>query len=129
MADNNDYTCRHVAYNMWRVLEDHRALGSLSRARLFDMMNSHNQRLSLNNIEEPFSRKRHFPLQFWTPDELGMNDAFKPATLKAGYNANPLDPNYVPPVSTCPATTCPANSAGVAAFSAILLILSLVLFI
>jgi catalase len=127
MADNNDYTCRHVAYNMWRVLEDHRALGSLSRARLFDMMNSHNHRLSLNNVEEPFSRKVHRGLQFWTPDELGMNGAFKPATLKAGFNGNPLDPNYRPP--TCPSTTCPTNGSAVAAFSAILLLLSVVLFI
>jgi len=128
MADNNDYTCRHVAFNMWRVLEDHRALGSLSRARLFDMMNSHNHRLSLDNVQEPFTRRRHPGYQFWTPDELGMNDAFKPATLKGGYAGNLFtDPNV--PNPPCPATTCPPagnNSATAFGFSAILLLLSLV---
>jgi hypothetical protein len=94
MQDNNDYTCRHVAYNMWRILEDHRALGSLSRARIFDMMNSHNHRLSLNNVQEPFTRRRHPGYQFWTPDELGMNDAFKPATLKMGHPGSMADPIY-----------------------------------
>jgi hypothetical protein len=128
VADDNDYTCRHTAFNAWRVTEDHRALGSLNRARLFDMMNSHNHRLSLDNVEEPFTRRKYPGLQFWTPDELGINDAFKPATLKAGFNGNPTDPNYQPPVQSCPATTCPqGNSATSFVFSAILLLVLVLL--
>ena len=127
ITDNNDYTCRHVAFNAWRVIEDHRALGSLNRARLFDMMNSHNHRFSLNNVQEPFTRRTHPGLQFWTPDELGINNGFKPATLKAGFNGNPLDPNYVPPVQSCPACPPKEGSAAAFAFSAVLLILSVVL--
>jgi catalase len=127
IADNNDYTCRHVTINAWRVTEDHRPLGSLNRARLFDLMNSHNQRLSLDNLEEPFTRRRHPGLQFWTPDELGINENFKPATLKAGFFGNPIDPNYTPTAQSCPAQSCPpkVGSARSLVFSAVLLVLSL----
>jgi len=125
---NDDYTCRHVAYNAWRVTEDHRPLGSLNRARLFDLMNSQNHRFSLNNVEEPFTRRKHQPLQFWTPDELGINSNFKPASLKVGYQGNP-GPYVAPPVAqTCPAQSCPPpNSARALVFSAVLLVLSLVI--
>jgi catalase len=82
MADNNDYTCRHVAYNAWRIPEEHRALGSLSRARLFDMLNSQNHRLSLDNAIEPVTQKYIQGVQYLAPDELGLNENFKGFRLK-----------------------------------------------
>jgi len=83
-------TCRHAAMNVWRVTEEHRPLGSLNRARLFAMMNSQNQRLSLDNVVEPVTQKRHPGLQFWVPEELGINQNFAPAKLKLGFPGNPF---------------------------------------
>jgi catalase len=123
---DDDYICRHAAFNAWRVIEDHRPIGSLNRARLFDMMNSHNHRLAINNVQEPFTRRRYPGLQFWTPDELGINDQFKPATLKGGFSGNLLSPDV--PAPPCPDTTCPPrNSAASVAISALLLAASLLL--
>jgi hypothetical protein len=82
-------TCRHNTMNAWRVLPEHRPLGSLNRARLFAMMNSHNQRLSLDNAVEPVTGLRHPGLQFWTPDELGINTLFTQPRIKSGFPGNP----------------------------------------
>jgi len=116
-----DPTCRHAAMNAWRVLEEHRPLGSLNRARLFAMMNSHNQRLSLNNVVEPVTGLRHPPFQFWLPEELGINANFTPAKLKVNFPGNPLQytlgDNQAGPGSTIytnqvPTGTPKGNSAG-----------------
>jgi catalase len=88
-TDNNN-TCKHTAMNAWRVIEDHRPIGSINRARLFAMMNSHNQRLSLNNVVEPITGLKHPGFQFWTPDELGINTQFTYARIKDGFPGNPL---------------------------------------
>lgn len=83
-------TCRHLAMNVWRVTEEHRPLGSLNRARLFAMMNSQNQRLSLDNVVEPITQKRYPGFQFWVPGELGVNENFRAAKLKENFPGNPF---------------------------------------
>jgi catalase len=89
MLDNTDALCRNVAFNAWRVIDEHRPLGSLSRARLFDMMNSQNQRLSLNSIIEPTSPRYYPGVQYLAPDELGINEAFKGFRIKTdGFALN-----------------------------------------
>jgi catalase len=87
---DTDVQCRHGAMNAWRVLEEHRPVGSLNRARLFAMMNSHNQRLSLDNVVEPVTGLRHPPFQFWEPEELQINEKFVPPKLKVNFPANPI---------------------------------------
>jgi catalase len=89
LTDKNPI-CRHTAMNVWRVLEEHRPLGSLNRARLFAMMNAQNQRLSLNNQIEPITGKRHPGFQFWNAEDLGINENFQMAQLKANFSGNPL---------------------------------------
>jgi catalase len=86
---DTDATCKHAAMNAWRVLPEHRPLGSLNRARLFAMINSHNQRLALDNVVEPVTGKNHPGLQFWVPEELGTNANFQPAKLKVNFAGNP----------------------------------------
>jgi hypothetical protein len=90
---DNNATCRHNTMNAWRVIPEHRPLGSLNRARLFAMMNSHNQRLSLDNVVEPITGLRHPGLQFWSPDELGINTNFVPPRIKSGFPGNPNPAN------------------------------------
>jgi catalase len=87
---DTDNVCRHTSMNVWRVLEDHRPLGSLNRARLFAMMNAQNQRLSMNNVIEPITQKRIPGFQFWNPNELGINENFETAKLKAEFFGNPV---------------------------------------
>jgi hypothetical protein len=87
---DTDNTCKHAAMNAWRVLPEHRPIGSLNRARLFAMMNSQNQRLGLDNIVEPFTGRNHPGLQFWLPEELGINAGFTPAKIKVNFPGNPL---------------------------------------
>jgi len=82
MADATDYTCRHIAYNAWRIPEEHRPLGSLSRARLFDMVNSQNHRLAMSNAIEPITQKYVPGVQYLAPDELGINENFKGFRVK-----------------------------------------------
>jgi hypothetical protein len=77
--------------NAWRVLPEHRPIGSLNRARLFAMMNSHNQRLALDNAIEPFTGRNHPGLQFWLPEELGINDKFVPPKIKVNFPGNPVE--------------------------------------
>jgi len=85
--------------NAWRVIEDHRPIGSINRARLFAMMNSQNQRLSLNNVVEPVTGRKTPGFQFWTPDELGINQNFVPPRIKDGFPGNPLPYNPLPPTT------------------------------
>ena len=89
MMDDNNYLCRHAAFNAWRVIDEHRALGSLSRARLFAMMNSQNQRFSLNNAIEPTTPRYYPGVQYLAPDELGINENFKSFRIKTdGFALN-----------------------------------------
>jgi hypothetical protein len=99
-TDNNS-TCKHNTMNAWRVPAEHRPLGSLNRARLFAMMNSHNQRLSLDNVIEPITGRKHPGLQYWAPDELGINANFAPPKIKVGFPGNP-SPYIPPPTATVP---------------------------
>jgi hypothetical protein len=87
---DTDNTCKHAAMNAWRVLPEHRPIGSLNRARLFAMMNSQNQRLALDNVVEPFTGRNHPGLQFWLPEELGINEKFTPPKIKVNFPGNPL---------------------------------------
>jgi hypothetical protein len=96
-------TCKHAAMNAWRVTEDHRPLGSLSRARMFAMMNSQNHRLSQDSAIEPITGKRLPGLQFLAPQECGINDNFvpkfhlknfQPGNLLSGEN-NGLQTGYL----------------------------------
>jgi len=82
LMDDNDFLCRHAAFNAWRVIDEHRALGSLSRARLFAMMNSQNQRFSLNNVVEPTTPRYYPGVQYLAPDELGINENFRSFRIK-----------------------------------------------
>jgi len=82
VMDDNDVICRHAAFNAWRVIDEHRALGSLSRARLFAMMNSQNHRFSLNNVVEPTTPRYYPGVQYLAPEELGINENFKAFRLK-----------------------------------------------
>jgi hypothetical protein len=90
---DNNATCKHNTMNAWRVIAEHRPLGSLNRARLFAMMNSHNQRLSLDNVVEPITTRQHPGLQYYGPDELGINANFLPPRIKTGFPGNPLPAN------------------------------------
>uniref|UniRef100_A0A1D1Z4V1 Uncharacterized protein y4iL n=1 Tax=Anthurium amnicola TaxID=1678845 RepID=A0A1D1Z4V1_9ARAE len=126
---DNDNTCKHAAFNVWRVLPEHRPLGSLNRARLFAMMNSHNQRLSLDNVIEPVTGQIHPPFQFWLPNEIGINANFTPANIKVNFPANPVlytgGPSSV--VYTTQTASTKTGSASVVASSFLVLLALLAL--
>jgi hypothetical protein len=89
VVTDNDNTCKHTAFNVWRVLAEHRPLGSLNRARMFAMMNSQNQRFALNNVIEPVVGEALPPFQFFVPQELGINTNFNASLVKTNFPANP----------------------------------------
>jgi catalase len=124
-----DSTCRFAAFNVWRVLPEHRPLGSLNRARLFAMMNSQNQRFALNNVVEPVTGLNHPPFQFYLPGELGINANFTPAQIKVNFPANPVLYTGGPSSTayTTPAAVTPTGSASMITSSFLVLLALLVL--
>jgi hypothetical protein len=90
VLNDSDPLCRHTAMNVWRVTAEHRPLGSLNRARLFAMMNSHNQRLSLDNVVEPFEGQPLPGFQFFVPEDLQINANFTVPQLKFNFPGDPL---------------------------------------
>jgi len=145
VVTDTDNTCKHAAFNVWRVLAEHRPLGSLNRARMFAMMNSQNQRLALNNVVEPVLGQALPPFQFLLPQELGINANFTAAQVKVNFPANPyayfggpgstfftqgapLPPAPTTVPATTPTTAPTKNGVGMicASFLIILVLLALI---
>jgi len=106
VTNDLNLTCRHTAFNPWRITAEHRPLGSANRARLFAYMNSQNQRLSLNSAVEPSTGLVHPGWQKWTAAEIGINDQFTVPAIKTAFPYNPEAGNfqvpYVPPTPCQP---------------------------
>jgi len=110
-TEGNNNTCRHFTINPWRVTEDHRPLGSHQRVRLLSHLNSANQRLVLNHINDPITQKTYAGFQYFAADEIGTDNNFKLPALKFGTPFNPLPGQYhyvTPPTPPpCQPSVCP----------------------
>jgi hypothetical protein len=108
-TEANNHTCKHFTISPWRVTNEHRPLGAHNRVRLLSHMNSANQRFVLNHIFDPITQRSYAGFQYFTADELTLDNNYVSPKLKTG---NPYSPNPgqyhqpTPMFPPCPSRQC-----------------------